>query len=281
MARENGMIYTGCWNGIAIVGGGVLAAVLLVVATRRLFPASDLRDGHESTGTMLTIVGTLYAVLLGLVVVDAMARFEKSCDDVQMESNCLADIYQLGKQIPDPYRRTIRDLCRTYAEQVVELEWPAMERAQMSLEARRTALGLAKALDGFEPETDAQKIVYPAILEQIRVMWDRRRDRAGAAEFGIPVVEWAVLIVGAVVTIFLGGLCRVGSSRLHLVATAMTALVIGLNLYLLCLFGYPFAGELSVSNRPFRVDIGIFDGIYDRVPAHEGESAGEAVPTAL
>lgn len=270
------MVHSGCWNGIAIVGGGILAALLLVAAARRLFPAADLRDGHGSTGTLLTIVGTLYAVLLGLVVVDAMARFDKACEDVQTESNCLADIFQLANRIPSPYGQGVRDLCRTYAQQVVELEWPAMERAQMSLEARITALDLAKALDGFEPATEAEKIVYPAILEQIRLMWDRRRDRAGAAEYGIPAVEWVVLIVGAVVTIFLGGLLHVGSRRLHLLAAALTALVIGLNLYLVCLFGYPFAGELSVSNRPFRVDIGIFDGVYDRIPAHGAET--RAVP---
>jgi hypothetical protein len=272
------MVYSGCWTGIALVAGGILVAVLLVAAARRLFSAADLQDGHESTSTLLTIVGTLYAVLLGLVVVDAMARFDKACEDVQTESNCLADIFQLANRIPDPYRQGIRGLCRTYAQQVVELEWPAMARAQMNLEARMTALDLAKALDGFEPTTEAEKIVYPAILEQIRLMWDRRRDRAGAAEYGIPAVEWAVLIMGAVVTIFLGGLLHVDSRRLHLVATALTALVIGLNLYLVCLFGYPFAGELSVSDRPFRVDIGIFDGVYDRIPAHGGETRGPPSP---
>jgi len=276
--RRVDVVYSGCWNGLAIVGGGILAALLLVTATRRLFPAADLRDGHESTGTLLAIVGTLYAVLLGLVVVDAMVRFGKAAEYVQMESNCLADIFLLGNRIPEPHRARLRDLCRTYARQVVELEWPAMERARMSLEARTTALALAKSLDSFEPQTEAEKIVYPAILEQIRQLWDRRRDRAGSAEYGIPVVEWVVLIVGATVTVFLGGLFHVGSRRLQLVVTAMAALVIGLNLYLVCLFGYPFAGELSVSNRPFQVDIAIFDGVYDTAPAHEGEARGVAVP---
>jgi len=33
--------------------------------------------------TVLSIVGTLYAVLLGLIVVDAMVRFERAMDEVQ------------------------------------------------------------------------------------------------------------------------------------------------------------------------------------------------------
>lgn len=272
------MEYTGCWNGIAIVVSSIVTALAVVAAARWLFRHADLRDGHDSTATLLAIVGTLYAVLLGLVVVDAMTRFGKACESVQMESNCLADIFLLSDQLPEPFSGRIRDLCRTYARNVVELEWPAMGRAQMSVEARTTALALARSLDGFEPQTEGQKIVFPALLEQIRQLWDRRRDRAGAAEYGIPAVEWVVLIVGAIVTVFLGGLFHVGNHRLQLVGTAMTALVIGLNLYLVCLFGYPFAGELSVSNRPFRLDIAIFDGAFDGTPAHEGES--RAAPSA-
>jgi len=274
------MIYSGCWNGIAIVVVGIVAALALVSATRRLFPVEALQDGHDSTGALLAIVGTLYAVLLGLIVVDAMIRFDKACDCVQMESNSLADIFLLADGLPEPYRNNIQDSCRTYAKQVVELEWPRMEQAQMSVEARMTALSLAQSLRGFEPVTEAHKIIYPSLLEQIRQLWDRRRDRAGSAEYGIPVVEWVALVVGAAVTLFLGSLLHVGNRRLKLVVTAMTALVIGLNLYLICLFGYPFAGELSVSDRPFRVDIAIFDGVHDHEAAHAGESHGSSAAHA-
>jgi undecaprenyl pyrophosphate phosphatase UppP len=272
--QEVSMNYTGCWNGIAIVVGGMLAALAVASASQRFFRAEELQDGHDSTGSLLAIVGTLYAVLLGLFVVDVMSRFDKACDCVQMESNSLADIFHLADGLPEPYRHTIRSSCRTYAKQVVELEWPTMERAQMSVEARMTALALAQSLRDFEPATEAQKIIHPVLLEQIRELWDRRRDRAGTVEYGIPVVEWVTLIVGAVVTVFIGSLMHVASHRLKMAVIAMTALVIGLNLYLICLFGYPFAGELSVADRPFRVDLAIFDGVYDHAAAHAGESHG-------
>jgi len=274
------MIYSGCWTGIAIVVVSILTAFALVSATRRLFPAEELQDGHDSTGGLLAIVGTLYAVLLGLIVVDAMIRFDKALDCVQMESNCLADIFLLADGLPEPYRNNIQDACRTYAQQVVDLEWPQMERARMSVEARMTALKLAQSLRSFEPLTEAHKIIYPSLLEQIRELWDRRRDRGCTAEYGIPVVEWVALVVGAAVTLFLGSLLHVGSRRLKLVVTSMTALVIGLNLYLICLFGYPFAGELSVSNRPFRVDVAIFDEVHEHAAAHAGELHGSPAAKA-
>jgi len=265
------MVYTGCWEGIAIIGGGILASLLIVAFSRRLFPADVLRDGHHATGNLLAIVGTLYAVLLGLLVVDAMVRFERAMDGVQAESNSLADIYLLAERLPAVQRDRIQERCRTYARQVLELEWPAMEQARMSVAARRTALAIARSLDDFEPRTEAEKTVYPAILEQMRQLWDARRDRGRVAEFGIPTVEWVTLILGAAVTVFFAGLFSVANLRLQAVITGLLALVIGLNLYLMSLYGYPFAGELTVSKRPFQIDLAIFEGAYADGPAHAGE----------
>jgi len=274
------MVYTGCWNGIAIVGGGMLAALVIVTLTRRLFPPHVMRDGHDATGNLLAIVGTLYAVLLGLVVVDAMVRFERAMDGVQMESNCLADIFLLAERLPVTQRERVQDHCRAYAREVVDLEWKAMEQARMSIAARRTALALARSLDDFEPQTEAQKTVYPELLEQMRQLWDARRDRGRMAEFGIPPVEWVALILGAMVTVFFAGLFSVTNLRLQMVITSLLALVIGLNLYLMSLYGYPFAGELTVSKRPFQLDIAIFDGAYADGPAHAGEMHAPAAGVA-
>jgi hypothetical protein len=94
------------------------------------------------------------------------------------------------------------------------------------------------------------------------------------AQYGIPIIEWAALLIGAAVTILFAGLFSVGNTRLQTLLTALVALVIGLNLYLVSLFGYPFAGELSVSARPFEIDIGIFEGQFEAGPVHAGEAHG-------
>jgi hypothetical protein len=271
------MEYTGCWNGLFIVGGTVAVALVLSTVARRLFADSALRVGHDATGNLLAVVGTLYAVLLGLIVVEAMTRFDRAVDCVQNESNSLADIFLLCDHLAEPQGGRLKQLARTYARQVVDLEWPAMDRAGMSHDARLTALAMVRALDDFEPRSEAEKAVYPLVLEQLREMWDRRRERAGFAEFGIPAVEWATLLIGAAVTLFFAGLFHVEHLSLQLLISGLTALVIGLNLYLVVLFGYPFAGDLSVSNRPFQVDIAIFDGVYDSGLAHPGEDAGTPV----
>lgn len=273
------MEYSGCWNGMAMVVSGILAALAAVALARGLFSADALRIAHDATGNVLAIVGTLYAVLLGLVVVDAMTHFEKAMDIVQSESNCLADAFLLAERLPEPQRSRVQSLCRDYATQVVKLEWPAMEHARMSVEARRTAISLARSLHDFEPRTEAEKTIYPNVLEEIEQVWDRRRERASMVEYGIPIVEWVSLILGGVVTMFFAGLFSVGNLRLQIVITTLAALVISLNLYVVCLLAYPFAGELSVSKRPFELDLAVFSGVFDDRPGHEGEEQAPSVMT--
>ncbi len=265
------MEFHGFTNGIVIILGGIAAAILLVAAVRKLFAKDILRQAHDITGNLLSVVGTLYAVLLGLIVVDALVRFEHAIDVVQEESNSLADIFLLADRLPEADRSRLQEACKTYAHEVVEDEWPLMATGHASMAARQTAFELARTLDTFEPKTEAEKVVYPMILEQIRELWDCRRERVGTAEFGIPAVEWFVLIVGGAVTVLFAGLFRAESVSLQRFLTALAALLIGLNLYLVSLFGYPFSGELTVSSRPFQVDIAIFDGRFKDLPLHENE----------
>lgn len=265
------MEFHGFTSGLAIIVGGIVAAILLVAGVRRIFSKEILRQAHDITGNLLSVVGTLYAVLLGLVVVDALVHFEHAIDVVQKESNSLADVFLLANRLPTAERDQIQAACKGYAHAVVEEEWPLMTTGHVSMKARKIAFELTRSLDDFEPSKESEKVVYPMLLEQIRELWDCRRERVGTAEYGIPVIEWFVLIVGGAVTVLFAGLFRAESVSLQRFLTALAALVIGLNLYLVSLFGYPFAGDLTVSSRPFRVDIGIFEGRFNDVPLHERE----------
>jgi len=109
--RYEAMTYTGIMNGLLIVGGSVIASLILVAYVRKLFSEETLRNSSDLIGNVLSIVGTFYAILLGLIVVDSLTQFEGSIDTVQAESNCVADIFMLSERLPDPYGSHVRDLC--------------------------------------------------------------------------------------------------------------------------------------------------------------------------
>ncbi|MBM3955540.1 MAG: DUF4239 domain-containing protein [Planctomycetes bacterium] len=251
--------------------GGVAGALVVVAITRLLFKGDVLRDAHGVTGNLLAVTGTLYAVTLGLIVVDAMTRFEQAVDTVQQQSNYLLESFHLANRLSEPARSRVQQRCRDYAVAVVEQEWPAMAAGRTSAEARAAMTSITRALDGFEPISASEQAVFPLLIGQISSLWHHRRERLGTAAFGIPAIEWVALFVGAAATIVFTGLFAVDNSRLHVLLTVMVALMIGLNLYLVSLFGYPFAGDLSLSAATFRHDLAIFDEMLSARPGGAGE----------
>lgn len=272
------MEFHGFGTGVAIIVAGILAALTLVAAVRAAFEKELLQQAHDVTGNILSVVGTLYAVLLGLVVVDSLVHFEAAVDVVQQESTALADVFLLAGRLPAAPRERVREACKAYAHSVVEEEWQEMTRGRASPNARRLAFGLAQSLDGFEPASESEKAVFPMLLEQMREVWGSRRERISTAQYGVPAVAWFVLIIGGAVTVLCAGFFRIQSLGLQRLLTSLAALLIGLNLYLVWLFGYPFAGELTVSSRPFQVDIAIFEGRYPDTPSPDQTRPAPAPP---
>lgn len=58
------------WVGAALIIGLAFLSVAGLLAVRRYIHLDNLRKCHEVGGYLLSVVGTMYAVLLGLVVVD-------------------------------------------------------------------------------------------------------------------------------------------------------------------------------------------------------------------
>jgi len=249
--------------------GGVLVLVAVVIATggllltRKYFDPHRLRSNHEVGGYLIAIVGTLYSVLLGLIVVDAMGKFQSARDVTEREANCLANVYILSGRLPAATRTAIRKDCLDYANAVVEVEWADMQNAQECPNARRLAVKMQETLMEFEPTTENQKGLYPQLIADTSELWKCRRERINIATNGTPIVEWITLVVGAFITIFFTYFFDVGETKVQVVMTAMVATLISLNLYLVLVFGYPFTGDMRLSPQSFRLDQAIFTNTLD------------------
>jgi hypothetical protein len=244
----------------------VLCSLGGLMAARRYLDLNRMQRHHDVAGNMFAVGGTLYAVLLGLVVVDAMSTFQSAQANVEKEADALANVFMLAERLPSPLAERIQQLCTDYVRDVVMEEWPLMERGQTRLEARHLALGLVRELSGFEPITENHKAVYPLMLQQALDVRDQRRARISMVLHGVPAVEWLVLGLGGVITIFFTYFFWMESSRIQLLMTAMVALLVALNVYLVVLFGSPFSGDLVVEPEPLRMDLELFESPAPTAP---------------
>ncbi len=246
--------------GTLLIMLSVLAANLGLILVRKRIKSHDLKDSHEVGGYLFAALATLYAVLLGLIVVDAMGKFQEATHQTESESNSVSNIFLLAEQFPNDKKTEIQLLCRKYAQLVVSQEWQAMDDERYDPEARATGLNLMKSVIGIVPTTDAQNSVYQTALNEACQFWAARRCRIVTATHGIPDLEMFVVVVGGIVTVVFTYFFGIANFKVQAVMTSMVAFIISLNIFLFCMYGEPFRGAIRIKPDSFTSDLRIFEG---------------------
>ena len=141
----------------------------------------------------------------------------------------------------------------SYARLVMDREWAKMTHGEHLPEAREAAIDLLRLCRDWEPVSESEKAVYSTVLTAASDFWNARRERIIASQRGISFLEWCVVILGGIVTVGLTYVFVFDDLRIQVTLTAMVALLIALNIFLILMFGYPFSGDLSVAPESFRV----------------------------
>lgn len=259
-----------------------IAAILYVqTALKRHFGAEIIEKCHEVGGYYLSMVGTFYAVLLGLVVVDAMTKFKEAQVAVDREAASLVRIYSSAERFPERRYRLENDV-RNYVDEVVNVEFPMMERQGLPDDkARELALKIMQTVKSIEPVTENQKAVFPILLTEVADLLTTRWERTRGPNLGEPLVEWVILIVGGVLTIVLTFFFTIESHGIHMFMRTAVALTILMSLYLTFLFGSPFSGDLKVSSDPFRLVYVFADWSNRQESLPKSERPAEKPPSNL
>jgi hypothetical protein len=240
--------------------GFVLVADLGLIFVRRRINLAALRPYHEVTDPLLAVCGTLFAILLGFMVANAMTRFEEARNNVQMEAGAVGDVFRLADAFPDGGAKLRKD-CLRYAEIVVSDEWKLMERRKLSDEAWNVYGDMWSACIHFEPKTQGLSNVHETILTAMSQVGQARRARFAQLSYALPTSLWIVVSFGAISTILFLYLFGVEKLKLHLVMTTIVTVVLSLNIFLLVCFDDPFDGDVRISSAPFEADITIMRSV--------------------
>jgi len=250
--------------GLLLVPGCVAVSLAGLKASRRWLPHEELVRFQDVASYLFAVVGTLYAVILGLVVVDSMSKFSEARLASEAESNALSDIILFTTQFPGGGSRRVQDLAESYAKSVTEVEWPRMARHGSAPETRRLAVDLVLAVFAYEPKSPREEQLFAAQVQAATDFWNNRRTRlVHATQAGLPLLEWIVLISGGVITVVFAYFFKVEHVRLQLAMTSMLSAVIALNLYLILMFASPFSGDVQVEPEGFHLSRAILDEVSD------------------
>lgn len=242
---------------LVMLATSVLAVAGLYVV-RRIVGIEKLKTFNEVAGNSFQVVGTFYAVLLGLIVVDAMTDMSDLRAVIEREANAVADIHILSRGMPEPEKTKIRELTVAYVDAVIDDEWDAMKQSQVSVKAISSMNQLWNTIIDCKPATDDQRDIRQMSLDRISEAGDNRRERLITSAHGVSAELWTVLMIGGLLTLgfsyFLGLTSFIGQALM----TVVIASTLALNVYLVFLFGYPFSGAYCLEPDGFIVDRVIF-----------------------
>jgi hypothetical protein len=109
----------------------------------------------------------------------------------------------------------------------------------------------------FEPKTKTREALQNEMLSDLSAMTVAREQRLSAVTAAIPNVLWYVVIIGALLTVtFMWMLHMKLTSQILL--GSVTALFLGIMLFLIFAMDRPLRGAVSVTPEPFQ-------SVYDQV----------------
>src|SRR5215212_3150379 len=249
--------------GVLVVIGVCLAALAGLELVQRLVPAEKRQEHNDVAGFLYAVVGVVYAVLLALLVIAVWQQFQKANETVESEANAVAEIAWLAHRLPEPEHHVLQEDARSYAQEVVDEEWPRMEQGLGGVQSLPEGWDLVDdiraTLQDFEPGTVAEQELYAEGLDQIQRLGDARRMRVVAAKEGLPGVLWAVLVFGAVVAVGFTYLFGMQNSWAHRLMVMSLTAVIALVLFTVGVMEHPFSGGARLDPDSFELILERFE----------------------
>ena len=249
----------GILPGLIGVCVSILVAVAGLLLVQRLVPATLRQEHNDVAGFIYAVLGVAYAVLLGLVIIAVWERYAEAIDTADQEAGELADIAWLAYRLPEPEGHQIQELARSYAEVVVDEEWPLMREGRASPHAWELLDEIRRTIMNLEVHTDQERMIYAQALERVYQLNDARRDRLVDAGEGLPAILWGGLLMGGVIVVGFTYLFGMSNTLVHTLMVGALAAIIALALFTVGALDYPFGTGVQVGPDAFELVLERFE----------------------
>jgi Protein of unknown function (DUF4239) len=228
----------------------VLPTVLAMAAPpllRRRVSLERLRVNNEVAGFKFAVVGVIYAVLLAFAVIVVWERFHQAEMTVAQEGGAAATIYRLVDGMSPENRAAMRSAVTSYLQAAVDNDWPAMTRGADSPKVTESLGTLYRTALTFIPRDERDHALLGEIFYQLDQITQARATRLVLATGNVPGVLWAVLFIGAFVTVSFTLFFGTENVRAQTVMTGALSVLILSGLYVIIVIDRPFAGPVQVN----------------------------------
>lgn len=232
-----------------------LVAGFLAWAMRRVVQFEALRRHHEMGSAVFLQLGVIYAVLLAFVFSEVWSEYNTAANAINQECGRLHGAAVLASALPPAEAGPIEANMRRYLAAVVEDEWPAMERRELSPPTSRAFEILWRGVAATDTARGMDNPTRSQIMSQLSRAHQWRETRLFQMTLHVPGLMWVLLIgLGVVLVGFLlcFGVAYVSS---QVIFTAVFAASVALVLAVVHCLDFPFEGSLRLPPTDFQTTL--------------------------
>lgn len=243
-----------------IVAGVSLGVAALLYLIQQLIPHAIRREHNDVAGFVYAVLGVLFAVMLGFVVVDEWESLEATKSNTFAEANELGALFWNARAMPASVGRALEKTTKDYAATVITTEWPMMAGGESSPAATNLVYTMRDEINALPTDTAKEQTLFDQSLQHVNDLAAARRQRIDQSGEQVPTILWVALILGSVLTVGYSFLFGLANFWAHLLIAAPLGVMVVLTLIVVAQLSHPFSGMVAVTPDAFRI-------FLDRLPA--------------
>ena len=240
-----------------------ISLIGLFLARRFVIPRLRYSEGvNDAVSGTVQAIGVFYGITVGLIAVGVWNTNSNASELVSKEAASIGALYHDVSGYPTPIRDELRARLREYTVFVIEQAWPAQRRGegQSLLAGVNILANFETRLYSFEPASPGQVALHNETLRTYNTLLEYRRLRIDAVSGGLSSVMWAVIWVGAAISIGVAYFFKIDDVKLHVILVALMAGFLAIVLLMIIINDKPFYGYVSISSDPYKL---ILDHLID------------------
>ena len=234
----------------------ILALMGLVAVRRHLIPRLHYdNDANDAVSGTVQAIGVFYGITVGLIAVGVWNTNSNASELVSREAASISALFRDVSGYPSPLREELRQKIREYTVFLIDEAWPAQKRGD-----GQTIDGGTLILDdfqfklyAFQPANASQSALHSEVLRAYNSLIEYRRLRIDAVGGGLSNIMWAVIWVGAAISIGIAYFFNIPDIKLHAILVLLMGGFLAMVLFMIVINDKPFYGAVSISADPYKL----------------------------
>ena len=231
-----------------------LALAGLLLTRRFVLPRlnHNERINDDVSGTVQAI-GVFYGITVGLIAVGVWNTNSSSSELVSNEAASIGALYRDTASYPSPLKEELRKDLRDYTVFIINEAWPEQRKGVRVTRGTAIMDDFQARLFAFQPADEGQKVLHLETVQAYNALIEKRNLRIGAVNKGLSETMWAVIWIGAVISIGVAYFFHVEDPRIHAILIGLMAGFLSMLLLMIIVNDRPFYGYVSISPEPYQL----------------------------